>query len=350
VIHRALPGAVVLVLAIAAAAAAVVRTSPEPPSAGEDETTAAARRFLARYVDDDGRVVRIDEGGDTVSEGQAYAMLLAVVAGDRERFDAAWTWTREHLTRPDGLLSWRWAEGAVADASPAADADVDAAHALVLASRRFRAPAYRDAGRRLAGAVLAHETIERGGRIVLAAGPWARQEGTVNPSYLSPDGFRALGAATGDPAWDRLAAHAPELLRSLLVSSGDGLPTDWATATADGRLAPAPPPGQGGAAPSGYGYDAARTVVRLAVDCDPAGRRLAAGLWPALRERQRDGGHPVFLVAAASAARAAGDAPAAGDLLDRAAATDRQRPTYYGAAWVGLGRALLTTDRLGGCA
>ena len=40
----------------------------------------AARSFLSRYVDPDGRVVRRDQGGDTVSEGVSYALLLAQVA------------------------------------------------------------------------------------------------------------------------------------------------------------------------------------------------------------------------------------------------------------------------------
>src|SRR5260370_39946606 len=43
---------------------------------------AAASRFLAKYTRPDGRVVRLDQGRDTVSEGQAYGMLLAEVAGD----------------------------------------------------------------------------------------------------------------------------------------------------------------------------------------------------------------------------------------------------------------------------
>ena len=42
----------------------------------------AAQRFLRRYVMPDGRVSRIDQGGDTVGEGQAYGMLMAAAIGD----------------------------------------------------------------------------------------------------------------------------------------------------------------------------------------------------------------------------------------------------------------------------
>ena len=61
-------------------------------SGGRDlsSATAAARAFLTAYVDPDGRVVRRDQGGDTVSEGQGYALLLAVVLGDKARFQRVW--------------------------------------------------------------------------------------------------------------------------------------------------------------------------------------------------------------------------------------------------------------------
>jgi endoglucanase len=59
--------------------------------------------------------------------------------------------------------------------------------------------------------------------------------------------------------------------------------------------------------------------------------------------------HPMTLVAAAASAHAAGDEHAAGLLLDAARDLDDEHPTYYGAAWIALGRILLDTRRLGGC-
>lgn len=61
----------------------------------------------ALAVDPDGRVVRHDQGGDTVSEGQAYAMLVAVAVGDHDTFTRVWAWTQQHLRRPAETLSWR---------------------------------------------------------------------------------------------------------------------------------------------------------------------------------------------------------------------------------------------------
>jgi endoglucanase len=58
---------------------------------------------------------------------------------------------------------------------------------------------------------------------------------------------------------------------------------------------------------------------------------------------------PVALVAAAAAAGAAGHPRDRDRLLDAAAALDKQSPTYYGAAWVALGRIMLTTKYLDAC-
>ena len=76
----------------------------------DNTARSAGHEFLDDYVESDGRVVRRDEGGDVVSEGQAYGMLIAVAVGDEARFRAIWQWTKTHLRRGDGLLAWRLAD------------------------------------------------------------------------------------------------------------------------------------------------------------------------------------------------------------------------------------------------
>jgi endoglucanase len=319
-------------------------------SSASAEQSAAAERFLSDYVDRDGRVVRHDEGGDTVSEGQAYALLVATALGDESRFDRVWTWTRANLQRPDGLFAWRWSDGAVSDATPATDADVDIARALAMAGDRFDRAELVDEARRVASAVLEHETAEAGGKLVLVAGPWARDDRIVNPSYLATCGGADLEAVTGDARWARLAADAVDLVDAL---TEEGLPPDWAVLDDDGQLRPVAGPDEGDG-PGRYGLDAARIPARLPACPDGAG--VAADLWERLRDLDERGAalaysldgellesarHPVGLIGAAGAARAAGDSGAARELLDRAADLDRDHPTYYGAAWLALGEELL---------
>src|SRR5262249_38780632 len=117
-----------------------------------------AETFMSRYVQPNGRVVRTDQGGDTVSEGQAYAMLRAVALDDSGRFRQVWGWTHDNLQLGDGLLAYRWADGHRASDQPATDADLDAARALVLGGKRFGSDAYTSAGERIGRAVLSNET------------------------------------------------------------------------------------------------------------------------------------------------------------------------------------------------
>ena len=340
--------AVVAAVLVAVATTACTASADNPPAAADDAARAGARAFLESYVEPDGRVVRRDQGGDTVSEGQAYALLLATAAGDHDRVTRVWRWTAANLRRPDGLLSWRWVGGKVEDPNSATDADLDAARALVLAGDRFVDPALAADGRTLARAVLDHATVEVAGERVLVAGNWATTAPyRVNPSYLSPAATTLLRRATEDPRWDEVARTGRAQLRSLLAT-GD-LPPDWAQVDDRARVTPTaldPNPVQ-------YGLDAARVAPRFAESCAAEDRTLAAGAAPtedfaavhALDGTPRaDWQHPLTLVAAAAA-----DPSHRADLLARAAELDRETPTYYGAAWAALGPVLLTTTLLAPC-
>lgn len=338
-------------------------STPSPSAPAARTAPKAAEAFLADWVDD-GRVVRRDQGGDTVSEGQAYGLLLAVVADDRAAFDEIWGWTAEHLVRPDGLLAWQWADGAVVDEEPASDADLDAARALVLAGAAWDEPAYTEAGTALAADVADRMTVGTALGRVLAPGVWATAADPYgyNPSYASPAAYAVLGEATGDPRWAELATGSAATTTALLDVAA--LPPDWAQVHGDGAVEAMP-----GAAGTGlsvrYGYDAARLPIRYAESCAPADRALAArlaeplGTGDALPAELDLGGtaldgadaeHPVAWVGRAAARAAAGDTAGAADDLDRADRAAQEVPTYYGAAWAALGRALLESDALGGCA
>lgn len=330
-------------------------SGPKP----DRKVDAAARRFLDTYVTDEGRVQRADQGGDTVGEGQAYGMLIAAAIGDEQRFDAIWDWTKVNLRRPDGLISFLWRDGRVEDPEAASDADVDAARALLAAACRFKRPALRKEALELGRAILANETASFQGAPVLVAGPWARKDPiTLNPSYFSPATFAALGTASRDGQWGSLSASARSVSEILMPAEGR-LPPDWADVQG-GKPVPIGTPADPQGTPT-YGFDAARTLVRFAEDPDPAGQRIAARAWPAFEgrkpadipvEHDLDGQptgatqHPMALVAAAGAAQAAGDASASSRLLDAAEALDKQAPTYYGAAWVALGRIMLNSNAL----
>lgn len=329
----------------------------------DSEAYQASTHFLDTYVDE-GRVSRTDQGGDTVSEGQAYGMLVALAIGDAVRFDNIWSWTKANLERPDGLLSWRWHDGQVVEKAAASDADVLAAWALLLAGDRFNSPEYRTAGQQLASAVLDQETVKVGGLPVLVAGPWATRSSPsfVVPGYFAPPVFASLADLTGDKRWDDLVATSRDVTAQLHSGEAQLVP-DWAKIDSEGGAAAHGAPGSGSEEGS-YSLDAARLYVWLAMSCDDQDRALAAPRWSLFEQekqwgvamiygldgsRQTDNQHPLTWVAAASTARAAGSDADVDDLLEAAAQLDGKYPSYYGAGWVALGRILLTTDWLHSC-
>ncbi len=345
-----------LAAAIACASLGAAAAGCGGASAGASPPQPAAGRFLAAYAQPDGRVVRLDQGGDTVSEGQAYGMLLAEAAGNHHEFGRIWAWTRDHLQLSDGLFAWHAAPaGTITGQQPASDADLLIAWALL----RYRGPGaaarHRD-GRRVAAAILEHEvTTGPGGMPVLTAGPWATgRPASLNPSYWALPAFQDLARLTGDQVWHRLAVAAVALV-SGLTRDGQLLPPDWAELTAAGTLRPEPAP-DGSQPQTQYGPDAQRAVAWFTASCDRQARVLAARWWRLLRAGDRGqalalhpGGAvlnptPAVLpaVASAAAATAAGAGPAARALLRRAAARQQAHPTYYGGAWAALGPALLS--------
>ncbi|GAB2988316.1 glycosyl hydrolase family 8 [Nocardioides montaniterrae] len=350
--------------AIVAGSATHVTGGRTAGEAAAGTTTAAttrdrARAFLDRYVDDTGRVVRLDQGGDTVSEGQAYAMLIALGIGDRSAFDRIWSWTRANLQRRDGLLSWHWRDGAVVDPQSAADADLDAARALVLAGRAFGRSGLTVAGKRLGTAILDRETVRSAVGRLLLPGPWAARTPPylVNPSYFSPVSARVLHRATGDRRWQQLEIGGRTVISRLAPTRR--LVPDWASVGQDGSVhASTGPSGE----PVVHGLEAARVPLRQVESCASADRTNAASQRLIL-ERDADAravddlqGHPVVAYSSAlswsarsAVEAAAGRRTAAAVALADADVISRRVPTYYGDAWQVLARMMLTTSRLGGC-
>src|SRR5260221_1605292 len=182
-------------LACAGLIAGLAGCSGSPTSVSPEQ---AAARFLRSYATPEGRVVRLDQGHDTVSEGQAYGMLLAEIVGDHAQSRRIWEWTRDHLQLPDGLFAFHTdAAGKVISLEPASDADLLIAWALL----RYRGPGaatlHQD-GRRVAAGILANEVVTGpGGMRVLTAGPWANgAPPTVNPRSWALPAFRGLKHVT----------------------------------------------------------------------------------------------------------------------------------------------------------
>ena len=237
------------------------------PLLGTLTDVAAWRSYRSRFVTEQGRVVDTGNGLISHSEGQGYALLLAVASNDREAFERIWGWTRANLmVRGDQLMAWRWEPGArpaVADMNNASDGDLLVAWALAEAGEAWSDASYRVAARRIA--------VELGRKLVVirsAYGPLLlpavagfaaedRADGpVVNLSYWIFPALERMSTVAAEFDWAALTRSGLRLLeRSRFGKSR--LPTEWI-----GLRETDPKPAQGFAAT--FSYNAIRIPLYLA--------------------------------------------------------------------------------------
>jgi endoglucanase len=231
----------------------------------ENALSSAWRAYVCAFITSDGRVVDNANGGISHSEGQGYAMLIAVRANDRMTFGKLWRWTAANLlVRDDGLASWLWdpAAAGVTDKDDASDGNILIAWALAEAAERWGNSDYKVAAKRIADAVLGADTVRtRFGETLL---PGSRAFGigdrpdapVVNLSYWVFPAFQRLRQISSARKWDALFASGLALIDATQFGP-KALPTDWISLAHD-----APQPASGFARV--FGYDAIRVPLYLA--------------------------------------------------------------------------------------
>ena len=202
--------------------------------------------FVADFVTAEGRVVDTGNQDISHSEGQGYAMLLAVAADDAQGFERLWTWTQAKLPkRDDGLFSWRWSphtSPAASDPNNASDGDLLIAWALARASSRWQRDDYRQAATQLAQSLRIHQIRPSAAGTILLPGAqgFEHPEGiTINLAYWVFPAFTSMNQLDPSPLWSELATNGQRLINSALFGK-EQLPADWLQIAADGSLKPAP--------------------------------------------------------------------------------------------------------------
>lgn len=237
--------------------------------------------YVRHYISPEGRVVIPERSGESISEGQAYALLRALWANDPATFQRVYGWTWKNLSRRqtqgDALLAWRWGrdkDGAwrILDGNTATDGDLDYALALTLAARRGwqprpELPDYAAEARRVLEGILSLETVKMpSGELLLTPGNWHESHPPflINPSYFSPAAYRVFAKIQPQAGWEQLRDATYGLLtrlaRELGAKKGVGLYPDWCQVDEQGR--PSPAPGRD----SNFGWEAVRLPWRLALD------------------------------------------------------------------------------------
>ncbi len=247
--------------------------TPYPPYTKSQVNTYLTKGWAGykmKFILADGRVIRPENNNDTVSEGQAYAMLLAVYLNDQNTFDKCFQWTEQNLSRtlpgssayggPDNLLAWHWVPGMGIKENKwnsASDADGDYAFALLLAYEKWGNSQYLSKALAVMQDILSKETyaptnLEQTHLLYLKPGNWgedviySHQGIVINPSYFSPYWYRKFNQYLSDTRWQMLIDGCYQILQSAAVSiknpnskdifNGVGLMPDWAFVDNSGNV------------------------------------------------------------------------------------------------------------------
>lgn len=217
--------------------------------------------YKSRFLMPDGRI--IDTGNKNVShtEGQGFAMMMAVVNDDRDSFDKMWNWTRKTLKNPEnGLFYWRYnpvEAQPIPDKNNAADGDTFIAWALLKAGKKWQSQEYISESDAITKALVAHNVIRFAGYQVMLPGAHGFNRNSyvnLNPSYFI------------FPAWQDFANHSHLMVWQDLINDGQKLlgkmrfgdpqlPSDWVSLYSDGRAVPATQ------WPARFSYDAIRVPL-----------------------------------------------------------------------------------------
>lgn len=219
--------------------------------------------YKSLFLMPDGRIVDTANSRVSHSEGQGFAMLMAVANNDRDTFDKLWQWTQKTLqNKSTHLFYWRYdpsADNPVADKNNATDGDALIAWALIKADARWKNRLYGQEADRITRSLLKDMVIDYAGYTLMLPGKEGfRHEGEVvlNPSYFIFPAWQSFAKRSHAKTWHKLSKDARRLL-SGMDKQPVNLPPDWVSLKADGQLLPAK------GWPPRMSYDAIRVPLYL---------------------------------------------------------------------------------------
>jgi endoglucanase len=218
----------------------------------------------------DARVVyRENNPQDTRSEGIGYGMVIAAYMGDRATLDGLWGYYQRAST--GGLMNWKRDNcaqngGGGGNDGSAADADVDAALALIVADKQFPGQGYAADAQTLIAAIRTRlvNTGRQCDGLLLPGSNYAGC-GCVNPSYIPPGYYLAYGSIENQQAWTA-ARNTSYTLFAAAQNDTTGLVPAWSSSTGSTQLNNCQFSVTGGGNSDEFQADAARTPWRVATD------------------------------------------------------------------------------------
>jgi len=242
--------------------------------------TGAAGKFLVdmylkwknRFVvSNPTRVIRPENGNDTVSEGIGYGMLLAVYMGDKTLFDGLYSyWTTHPAGGGNASMLMNWCIQAGAGSCPATggsatDADEDVAWALIQAGKQWGntgSTNYASVATAMVKQIFASDidgtsSVPKGGSNYTSPNP-------TNPSYFAPAYYRVFAGLDSGDNWGNVVTASYTALKNNAATFGGGLVSAWCSDSGSNHCATIS--SNGGTDDMKYQYDAHRVPWRFGLD------------------------------------------------------------------------------------
>lgn len=194
--------------------------------------------FKTQFIQSDGRVLTTGSPKfESFSEGQAYAMVFALIANDPKTFEALWSWSVVNLAKNNietNLPAWSWGKAGdgswkVLDNNSASDADLWFAYALLEAGRVWQRTDYTQQAKYLALQIENKSVVTLPGLgKMLLPGPegftTSADQWELNPSYLPIPVLRRLALENKMGPWTEIATNTSQMIAAVTPK---GVVADW---------------------------------------------------------------------------------------------------------------------------
>jgi endo-1,4-beta-D-glucanase Y len=238
---------------------------PQGPSADAKFLVPAYNQWKATFVKGS-KVIRPENQNDTVSEGIAYGMMIAVAMNDQSLFDSLYGTWKANATA-GSLMTWCLGSGGGSmgtacstSGGSATDADEDAAYALLMADKVWPGGSYGASAKTMISDIWSHDIDGAGTKLPKGGSNYSSPSGAItNASYFAPSFYRAFAAVDSANGWSGVADAALSAVNGS-ISGSNGLIPAWCSSSCTTA-------GSNGATTDGdYQYDSHRIPMRIGLD------------------------------------------------------------------------------------
>ena len=239
---------------------------PQGPSADAKFLVSAYSQWKSTFVRGD-KVIRPEHQNDTISEGIAYGMLIAVNMNDKDLFDSLYGFWKNHPASTTSLMTSCVPGGPPDGTGPpcalsggsATGADEDAAYALLMADKAWGGT-YKAAALTMINDIWANDIDSAGSKLPKGGSGYGSPVSAVtSPSYFAPAFYRAFAAVDGAHDWAGVIAAVYDVIGGAIAGS-NGLIPAWCSATCTA------PGSNGWPTDPDYQYDSHRIPMRIGLD------------------------------------------------------------------------------------